>query len=257
MAEERLIALVTGASSGFGEAIARKLAAENYDLILCARRADRLERLSKELMEKEQVKTLTLDFDIQIKEDVIEAFNNIPEEWLDIDVLINNAGLALEKQPLQEGSWDDWDTMIQTNVNGLLYISRLVMPIMVERKKGFVINIGSTAGRETYLGGNIYAATKHAVDAISKSMRIDLLKHGIRVSQIRPGAAITEFSTVRYKGDKERTDKIYDGFDPLLAEDVANAVSFVLHCPPHMCVNDMEITATAQANAHNIVRKDS
>ena len=243
------IVLITGATSGFGEACARKFAAAgNYDIIITGRRKERLEALQQELESAGSVKILPLVFDVRDKEAVFTVLGQIPENWKKIDILINNAGLALGRDLFDEASLDDWETMIDTNVNGLLYVSRAVLPHLIAQK-GHIINLGSVAGKEVYERGNVYCASKFAVDAISKSMRIDLLRHGIKVTAIHPGAADTEFSQVRFKGDEAKARQIYEGYTPLSAEDVADAIYYCASLPPHVCINEINITCTAQANA--------
>ena len=196
------------------------------------------------------MKVLALSFDVRNRQQVVDAFSAIHDDWKNIDVLINNAGLALGLNPLQNGDYNDWDQMIDTNVKGLLYVSEAIMPWMIENKKGHIINIGSIAGKEVYPGGNIYCASKHAVDAISKGMRLDLLPHGIKVTQIRPGLAETEFSVVRFKGDKNKADNVYKGYEPMNAHDIAEVIFYVTTLPPHVNINDLELTPTAQANSY-------
>ena len=244
------IVLITGASSGFGEACAHRFAAAHYALILVARRKDRLEAL-KALLEREyQSQVFLIELDVTNRKQVEKAISGLPDPWKGIRLLINNAGLALGFSTLDEGDPGDWDTMIDTNVKGLLYVSRAVLPLMRERHKGHVINIGSTAAKDVYPKGNVYCATKHAVDAISKAMRIDLLPHHIRVTAVHPGAAETEFSLVRFQGDREKAGKVYQGYTPLSAKDVAEAVFFCASRPEEVCINDLVITPTSQANAH-------
>lgn len=243
------IVLITGATSGFGEACAYKFASEGWSLILNGRRSERLEAIQQKLKDQFKTESILLPFDVREEGEVNEGIANLPANWKEIDVLINNAGLALGRDLFQEGNSIDWDIMIDTNVKGLLYVSRAVIPLMIPRKKGHVINLGSVAGKEVYERGNVYCATKFAVDALSKSMRIDLLPHGIKVTGIHPGAADTEFSVVRFKGNEEAARKIYEGFQPLAAEDVANAIFYTTTLPPHVCINDLVITCTAQANA--------
>lgn len=240
-----MIVLITGATAGIGEACARAFAAEGHRLILTGRRAERLEKLKAEL----PVELLTLNFDVRNREEVVEAIASIPADWQAIDILVNNAGLAVGKDPIQGGMVEDWERMIDTNVKGLLYITREVAPLMIARKKGHIINIGSLAGREVYPNGNVYCATKHAVHALSQGMRIDMLQHGIKVTQIAPGLVETEFSVVRFKGDQQKADQTYDQFDPLTGEDIANIVVFAANQPPHVNINDILITPTAQANS--------
>lgn len=243
------IAFITGATSGIGRATALKLAQNNFDIIINGRRIEILEELEKELTEKTDAKVHILHFDVRDNEHVVKAITSLPKEWRDIDVLVNNAGLAVGLDHIHEGTIDDWERMIDTNIKGLLYVTRKIAPMMVERKHGHIINIGSIAGKEVYEYGNVYCGTKHAVDAISKGMRIDMLKHKIKVTAIHPGMVETEFSLVRFKGDKERADKVYQGFEPLIGEDIADAILYVLTRPEHVCINDMIVMATAQASA--------
>jgi 3-hydroxy acid dehydrogenase/malonic semialdehyde reductase len=243
------IILVTGATSGFGKAIAEKFGAAGYDVIITGRRKDRLEQISKELKEKFGTNTHPLELDVQDREAVAKAIENLPERWKAIDLLINNAGLALGRDYFEEASLDDWDTMIDTNLKGLLYVTKAVVPFMINAKRGQIINIGSTAGKEVYEKGNVYCATKHAVDAISKAMRIDLLRHGIKVTAVHPGAADTEFSRVRFKGDEETAAKVYEGYQALAAEDIADICYYCATLPAHVCINDLVVTCTAQANS--------
>ena len=244
-----MIALITGASSGIGAAAAQRFAQEGYDIIITGRRASQLEALAKEWSVAYGVRVHCLVFDVRENEAVCEALQGLPAEWKEIDVLVNNAGLAVGLQGIQEGVLEDWERMLDTNVKGLLYMSRVVAPWMVARKKGHIVNIGSIAGKEVYPNGGVYCATKHAVDALSKGLRMDLLPHGVRVSQICPGAVETEFSEVRFKGDKERAAQVYKGFDALCAGDIADAIWYVCQLPPHVNVNDMVIMPTAQACA--------
>lgn len=243
------IALVTGATSGLGKAIALKLAKENYDVIITGRRQDRLEELEKEIEIKYQARVLSLNFDVRDYSQVEKALSNLPEDWRNIDILVNNAGLAVGLNPIHQGVVDDWERMIDTNVKGLLYVTRVVSPGMVERKTGHIVNISSIAGKEVYPNGNVYCATKHAVDALNKGMRLDLLPYNIKVTQVCPGAVDTEFSLVRFKGDKARADKVYEGFEPILAEDIANAVYYAVSQPPQVDVQDMLVMPTAQGSA--------
>jgi len=249
------IIFITGATAGFGAAIARKFAANGHDLIITGRRKVLLNDLAKELITTFNVEVLPLCFDVRKVKEVEEAVVNLPEKWKKIDVLVNNAGLAAGMNTIQEAAIDDWERMIDTNVKGLLYMTRFVSPLMIARKQGHIINIGSIAGREVYPMGNVYCGSKFAVDAISRGTRIDLLPHNIKVTQIAPGAANTEFSLVRFKGDKDRADHVYDGFKPLSAEDVAEAVYYVTTLPAHVNINDMVIMPTAQANTVNFHRK--
>ncbi|MDR0659358.1 MAG: SDR family NAD(P)-dependent oxidoreductase [Prevotellaceae bacterium] len=243
------IALITGATSGFGEATARLLAENSYNLIISGRRKDRLGSLQKELAAKFGVDILALSFDVRSKEEVNNAIDGLPQEWKKIDVLVNNAGLAVGLEHIQNGNTDDWDRMIDTNIKGLLYMTRAVAPLMVEQGHGHIVNIGSTAGKDVYENGNVYCGTKFAVDAISKATRIDLLKHNVKVTQICPGLAETEFSIVRFKGDKEKAKTPYAGIDAMTAEDIAGIILYVISLPPHLCINDLVVSPTAQANA--------
>ena len=242
------IALITGATSGIGEAAALTLARHQFNLILTGRRHDRLTTLKNKLEER-NVRVLTLCFDVREEHSVKEALDNLPEEWANIDLLINNAGLAAGLSVLQEGDSDDWNRMIDTNVKGLLYVTRAIAPGMVKRKSGHIINIGSIAGKEVYPNGNVYCATKHAVDALSKAMRIDLLTHHIKVTQVSPGAVETEFSLVRFHGDRSRAASVYEGYEHLVADDIAECIWFVASRPPHVNINDMVVMPTAQASA--------
>jgi NADP-dependent 3-hydroxy acid dehydrogenase YdfG len=251
----RKIALVTGATSGIGMAVAGILAENGYNLIITGRRKELLDNLKNELGIKFKSDVLVLNFDIRDRGQTEEAIDLLPQQWKSIDVLVNNAGLAAGLAPIQEGLVDDWDQMIDTNVKGLLYITRKVAPLMVERGSGHIINISSIAAKETYENGNVYCATKHAVDALTKGMRIDLLKHNVKVTSISPGMVDTEFSLVRFKGDKARADKVYEGLVPLSADDVAEAIWFALSRPAHVNINDMLIMPTAQANITTTVRK--
>ncbi len=246
--------LITGATSGFGKAIATRFAKDGDDLIITGRREELLMELSAELRKKYKVEVLSLCFDVRVKEEVEFAISSLPDEWKDIDILVNNAGLAVGMNPIQEGVIDDWEKMIDTNVKGLLYMTRFVSPLMVERKKGHIINIGSIAGKEVYPMGNVYCGSKFAVDAITKGTRIDLVTHNIKVTQVAPGAADTEFSLVRFKGDKKRADGVYKGFKPLLAEDVAEVVFYVTTLPPHVSIHDVVVMPTAQASAVNFYK---
>lgn len=244
---ERKIALISGATSGIGRACVLALAKEGYDIIACGRREERLRSLGEELGGSARFTYLV--FDIREKQAVNQAIDSLSEEWLPIDVLINNAGNAHGLDPIDKGDIEDWDAMIDINVKGLLYLSRKVIPGMVERKKGQIVNIGSTAGKEVYLNGNVYCASKHAVDALTKGMRMDLNPYGIKVMVVHPGATETEFSMVRFKGDEQRAASVYEGFQPLRAEDIAEIVAFAVTRPPHVVMADVVITPTAQASA--------
>lgn len=246
------IAFITGATSGFGMAIARKFAANGYDLVLTGRRNDRLLALQKEIEEKYDSAVLPLCFDVQSREEVNRAIGLMSDEWKNIQVLINNAGLAAGRDYFDEASMDDWETMIDTNVKGVLYVTRALLPYLIRNARStgaHIINIGSTAGKEVYEKGNTYCASKFAVNALSQSMRIDLLRHGIKVTVINPGAAETEFSMVRFKGDSAQAAKVYEGYQPLSAEDVADVTFYCTTLPAHVCINDLVLTSTAQANS--------
>ncbi|MEY3737791.1 MAG: hypothetical protein RL544_569 [Bacteroidota bacterium] len=241
--------LITGATSGFGEAMAYVFAAAGYRLILTGRNENKLAAISADLISKHNVAVHTLCFDIQNKEAVFAAVQSLPEAFTSIDVLINNAGLALGRDSFQDASIEDWETMIDTNVKGLLYISKAVLPLLINNKKGHIINIGSTAGVEVYKDGNVYCASKHAVAAISKSMRIDLLPHQIKVTAIHPGAAETNFSSIRFKGDAAKAAAVYEGYKALEAVDVANIAYYATTLPDHVCINEFVVTCTSQANS--------
>ena len=251
-----MIALITGATSGIGKATALKLASMDYELIITGRRKNNLEILKKRILENYNIKITILPFDIRDQHATEHAINNLPKEWLNIDLLINNAGLAAGFDPVNEASWNDWETMIDTNVKGLLYLSRLIIPFMVSRKQGHIINISSIAGINTYANGSVYCASKHAVNAITEGMRIDLLKHNIKVSSIAPGAVETEFSLVRFKGDADAAKKVYKGFVPLNAKDIAETIEFVITRPQHVNINDILIMPTQQANSYYTYRKE-
>lgn len=242
------VVLVTGASSGIGEACARRFAAEGARLILAARRRQRLEALARQLEESHGSEVLLLSLDVRDRAAVDEVLGNIPAEWRAVDILLNNAGLSRGLHKLHEGSVQDWEEMIDTNIKGLLYVSRLVIPWMVERQRGMVINIGSISGHEVYPQGNVYCATKHAVDALTKGMRLDLLGTGVRVCTVDPGMAETEFSLVRFHGDTARADTVYDGVQALTGDDVAEAVIFCATRPPHVQVAELIVLPTAQAS---------
>ena len=247
------IALVTGASSGIGWACALTMAKMDYDLIATGRRAERLEDLRQEL--PEGVRFLPLLFDVRDRAEVERLLTNLPAEWASIDVLVNNAGNAHGLDPIQTGNVDDWDAMLDINVKGLLYVSKAIIPGMTERNSGFIINIGSIAGKEVYPNGNVYCASKHAVDALTNGMRMDLNPFGIKVMGIHPGLVETEFSLVRFKGDEKRAETIYQGYAPLLAQDIADIVEFALTRPPHVVIADVVVLPTAQASATVIKKK--
>lgn len=243
------IAFITGATSGIGAACARLFARQGYDLLLNGRRAERLQDLAKELQEQYPVKIHLLPFDVRDRQQVREAVGNLPSGWKNIGVLVNNAGLALGFSPIQEGEARDWETMIDTNVKGLLYVTKAVAPLMIAAGEGQIVNLGSIAGKQTYPNGNVYCATKKAVEALTEGMRIDLLPHGIKVTSVNPGAVETEFSVVRFKGDQERAGAVYEGFDPLTAEDIAEVIYFAASRPAHVTINDLTVMPTAQATA--------
>lgn len=247
--------VVTGATSGFGKAIAEVFARNGDHLVITGRRGNRLENLAAELSGAHGIRVKTLAFDIQDKTAVQEAVASIPPSWQPIDILVNNAGLALGRDYFEEADMSDWETMMQTNVMGLIYMTRSVLPILRKGGGGQIINMGSIAGKEVYEKGNVYCASKHAVDALSQSMRTDLLRHAIKVTAIHPGAALTEFSMVRFKGDAQAADAVYTGFQPLSAEDVADAVFYCAGLPPHVCINDLVIMPTAQASSVYFDRK--
>jgi len=248
------IALITGATSGIGEATAIRLAKEGFDVILTGRREHQVEKIAQWIREKFKVGALPLCFDVRNQEEVKNAIDSLPSSWRPIDVLINNAGLAVGTSALQEGIIDDWERMIDTNIKGLLYVTRAVSPMMIENKNGHIVNIASIAGKEVYPGGNVYCATKHAVDALSKGMRTDMLKHNVKVTNLAPGMVETEFSLVRFKGDQETADNVYNGMQPLTGEDIADTIAFAVTRPAHVCLNDILIMPTSQANARDIER---
>jgi NADP-dependent 3-hydroxy acid dehydrogenase YdfG len=241
------IALITGATSGFGKATAIRFAEHGYNVIITGRREERLNELEEYIKENFEVDVLTLCFDVRNREETINELNAIPHEWKDVTVLVNNAGLAAGLSTIQDGDIDDWETMIDTNLKGLLYVTRTVSPWMIKNNKGHIINIGSIAGKEVYPKGNVYCATKFAVDALSQAMRIDMLPHGIRVTAIHPGAAETEFSLVRYHGDAEKAKSVYAGYEPLIADDIADIAYFAASRPAHVVLNEIVVTPTAQA----------
>jgi len=245
-------AFITGATSGIGKATAMLLATKDIRLILCGRRKERLLKLKKQLEPITEV--CTLNFDVRNKEAVSKEIESLPEKFAHIDILINNAGNAHGLDPIEKGSLEDWDAMLDINVKGLLYVSRAILPQMVERKSGHIINIGSTAGKEVYPKGNVYCASKHAVDAINQGMRIDLNTYGIRVGAVNPGLVETEFSNVRFKGDSTKANSVYRGFQPLKPEDIANIIYFVISQPAHVNIADLIVMPTAQASS-TIVNK--
>lgn len=253
MTDSRKTVLITGATSGIGKASAERLASESYRLILCGRRRDRLDEVKVQLSAKTEVHTLA--FDVRKREDVEDAIRNLPEAFQKIDILLNNAGNAHGLDPIQSGNYEDWDAMMDINVKGLLYVSKEVIPQFVERNEGHIINIGSTAGKEVYPNGNVYCASKHAVDALNHGMRIDLNKHNIRVGAIHPGLVETEFSEVRFKGDQERAAKVYQGYRPLKPEDIADIIAFVISRPYHVNIADLMVMSVDQANSTILNKK--
>jgi NADP-dependent 3-hydroxy acid dehydrogenase YdfG len=250
---QKQIVLITGATSGIGEATARLLADNNFSLILCGRRVERLEKLKSELSEKTEVHLLS--FDVRNKEEVHKAIASLPAQWKNISVLINGAGNAHGFDPIQTGKLDDWDAMIDSNLKGLLYVCHEVIPGMAEQNKGHIINIGSIAGKEVYPNGNVYCASKFAVDALTRGMRMDLNAHGIKVTSINPGLVETEFSLVRFKGDTERASTTYKGLDPLKAHDIADIILFTLTRPAHVVLADITVFPTAQASSMHVKRE--
>jgi NADP-dependent 3-hydroxy acid dehydrogenase YdfG len=247
------IALITGATSGIGKATAEAFAKQNINLILCGRRQERLDELSEKLSKKVEVETLT--FDVRSYDEVENALNSLSDKWREVDILVNNAGNAHGFSTIDEGSVADWDAMIDGNVQGLLYVSKLVMPYMVKRKTGHIINLSSVAGKQTYANGAVYCASKKAVEAISEGMRLDLTKHGIKVTNIAPGAVETEFSEVRFKNDTERAAKVYEGYDALTAEDIADAILYAVTVPDRVCIADMTIYPKAQS-APSVIHRE-
>jgi NADP-dependent 3-hydroxy acid dehydrogenase YdfG len=250
------IVFITGATAGFGEACAWKFAAHGYDLIISGRRREKLFQLADELELKYNVAVTQLVFDVRDQQSVMDSISGLPEEWKKIDVLVNNAGLALGRDHFDEADLEDWNGMIDTNVKGFMYVAQAVSKLMVESKKGHIINLGSVAGKQVYEKGNVYCASKFAVDALSQAMRIDLLRHGIKVTAINPGAAETEFSLVRFKGDEDTAKNIYKGIKPLSAEDVAEVIWYCTTLPSHVCINDLSITCIQQADALHFNRTD-
>ncbi|MFA6334345.1 MAG: SDR family NAD(P)-dependent oxidoreductase [Bacteroidales bacterium] len=242
------IALITGATSGIGEAVANSLANEGYDLIVTGRRTSLLTSIATKLEKNYQIKVLPLSFDVRDMAQVEHYLGNLSKPWCEIDLLINNAGLAVGLHPINNGIIDDWERMIDTNIKGLLYVSKIVSNIMIDRGVGHIVNIGSIAGKSVYPNGNVYCATKHAVDALSKGMMMDLHSYNIRVSQVCPGAVETEFSQVRFKGDLEKAANVYKGFTPLNAKDIADVILFIVKAPAHVNISDVVVMPTAQAS---------
>ncbi len=249
------ITMITGATAGIGEACARKFAAQGHDLILTGRRADRLDALAQALATAHGVQVQALAYDVRDRVAVQQAWESLPADWKNVEILVNNAGLAAGREPLHEGNPDDWDAMIDTNVKGLLYVTRLVLPEMVAARRGHVINMGSVAGREVYPNGNVYCASKFAIEGLSRALRLDVAPYNIKVTTISPGLVETEFSVVRFKGDQDKADAVYQGIDPLTGQDIAEMVWFAASQPAHICINDINITCTAQASSNMIVRR--
>ena len=248
-------ALITGATSGIGRAVADIFAENKYNLIVTGRRSERLQELKAALERQHGISVLALCFDVRDNDEVVRNIESLPVEWRNIDVLVNNAGLAVGLNHIQDGVLDDWERMIDTNIKGLLYVTRAVSPLMVARNSGHIVNICSVAGKEVYENGNVYCATKHAVDALSKAMRIDMLGHNIKVTNVCPGAVETEFSIVRFKGDTQRAAGTYKGIEPLTGRDIAECIYFAVSLPQHVCINDMMIMPTAQADSRTFNRK--
>jgi NADP-dependent 3-hydroxy acid dehydrogenase YdfG len=248
--------MITGGTTGFGRATALKFAENGYNIIITGRRKKLLDELEKELRAIGKTKVLSLNFDVRKKDEVESAIGNLDREWKEIDILVNNAGLAVGMSHIQEGDTDDWDRMIDTNVKGLLYVTRVVAPLMVVRNRGHIFNIGSIAGIETYENGNVYCASKFAVGALSKSMRIDMLKNNIKVTLIAPGMAETEFSLVRFKGDEQKAKNVYKGIDALTAGDIADVIYYCATLPERVCINEIVITPTQQASVNHSFRKE-
>ena len=248
------IVFITGATSGFGKACAEKFAAHGFDLILNGRRADRLYELCTTLEKKFNIAVLVRPFDVRDESSVFNTINSLPADWRKIDVLINNAGLAAGRDYFEEADLEDWNTMVDTNIKGFMYVAKAVSQLMAEHKEGHIINLGSVAGKQVYEKGNVYCATKFAADAMSQAMRIDLLRHNIRVTAIHPGAAETEFSLVRFKGDAATAKSVYKGIKPLTSEDVAEVIYYCTSLPSHICINDLVITCTQQADAYHFNR---
>lgn len=248
------IILITGATSGFGKAVAEKFAANGWNCIITGRRKDRLEVIEAELISNYNVKVLSLCFDVQNKNEVFASLESLPTEWQNINVLVNNAGLALGRDTIDKGDLQDWETMINTNVTGLLYVTKAILPYFIKNNGGHIINLGSVAAKDVYQYGNVYCGTKAAVDVISHSMRIDLLPHKVKVTAIHPGAAETEFSMVRFKGDEAKVNQTYAGIQALSANDVADTIYYCATLPAHVCINDLVITCTAQADGIYIHR---
>lgn len=251
----RKTVLITGATSGIGEATAVKFAEASDRIIITGRRKERLDLLSARLTGTFGAEVISLPFDVRVKSEVESHLGSLPDDWKEIDILVNNAGLAAGLSHIDEGDTNDWDRMIDTNIRGLLYVTRVVAPWMVARGSGHIVNISSIAGKDVYENGSVYCASKHAVDALSKAMRIDLLRHGIKVTNIAPGMAETEFSLVRFRGDSEKASAVYKGIEPLKGKDIAEVIFYCTGLPDHVCINDLVITPKAQANAFTNYRK--
>jgi len=243
------ITLITGATSGIGKACTNIFAKNNHNLIITGRRKGRLDEIAADLTNTFGIKVLVLCFDVSDNSAVVDAINSIPKEWQNIEIVINNAGLAVGLNTIQDGCIDDWERMIDTNIKGLLYVTKASLPFLIKQNSGHIINIGSIAGKEVYPNGNVYCATKHAVDAITKSMRIDLVKHNIKVTQVAPGAVDTEFSLVRFKGNEAKAGNVYNGYKPLQPNDVADVIYYTTTLPSHVNINDLVLMPTAQASA--------
>lgn len=248
------VAIVTGATSGIGESTAKLLAKNGYDLIITGRREDRLKKVGQELLKHTDV--LSLHFDVRNKEEVFKAIDSLTDKWRNIDVLINNAGLAVGLGPVHEGVIDDWDRMIDTNIKGVLYMLKAVTPLMIKKNSGHIINISSIAAKEVYQNGNVYCGTKHALDSITGSIRMELLPYNIRVTSINPGMVETEFSLVRFKGDEAKADNVYKNVEPLKGSDVADVILYCLNCPPHMNLHEVLVMPSAQASVRMVRKKD-
>lgn len=248
--------MITGATSGFGKATAVQFAKSGYNIIITGRRQELLDELEKELSAMGKINVLSLCFDVRKKDEVESVIGNLPEDWKRIDILVNNAGLAVGLDHIQNGNTDDWDRMIDTNVKGLLYVTRAVSPLMVARNEGHIFNLGSIAGKEAYENGNVYCASKFAVDALSKSMRIDMLKNNIKVTLIAPGMAETDFALVRFKGDEQKAKNVYKGIAALTADDIAGVIYYCATLPDHVCINEIVITPTQQASVNHSVRRE-
>lgn len=249
--------MITGATTGFGKATAIKFSSNGYNILITGRRKELLDDLERELKNIGNIKVLSLCFDVRDRDEVSSIIDRLPEEWKQIDILVNNAGLAVGLDHIQSGNIDDWDRMIDTNVKGLLYVTRAVAPLMVARNKGHIFNLGSIAGKEVYENGNAYCASKFAVGALSKAMRIDMVKNNIRVTLIAPGMAETEFSLVRFKGDEQKAKNVYKGFDALTADDIADVIYYCATLPDRVCINEVEITPTQQASVNHSFRRVS